>query len=273
MMVNKIYPDHIYDKARVEIMASLITKECIKLFPSLNQKYIGLIGVDIKNWFDGSASDLSPVHDFWNLTDGIMVGSKLKQIVKSLTAQNYTWRRDVDIPLKDIKISWPIGVLSEMGPPPYSYDDVINALNSSDKMEESIKDSDRLEAQYVPRDHYPVILRESSMGNYYEVLDGNRRTFRAILKGHTNIKADVGRRNHISDKAYPINYWVTTGELRKMMTHVEICSAQNQIEILDSIKTYLKYLFSLSDIAKINWDLRCKNNSEVVQKFSLDLYS
>lgn len=75
------YPKHIYDKVRVEAATQLLQKECIKLLPSLDKSEWQKVCEDVSAWYDGEKSDLMPVHDFWNLADGIMVGSKLKQVV------------------------------------------------------------------------------------------------------------------------------------------------------------------------------------------------
>lgn len=269
-MIDHIYPDHIYDTVRIDIMAELLTKEFIKLFPSLNSDIYKLMGGDVLNWFDGKASDLAPVHDFWNLADGIMVGSKLKQIVKTLTAQNYSWSQNIEIDLKNIKIVWPMGTLSEIGNPPYNYSDVTTYFSDLENKRRNMDLIKTFQGDYSPRDDYPIMLRESVIGSY-DILDGNRRVWQAILYDKNVIKANVGKNNNSLDDRQPMNYWVTTGELRKIMSYLAICIEQDKQEIIESIRAYLKYIFKVSDIARINWNLRCRDHSTKIQEFTKSL--
>ncbi len=259
------YPKHIYDKVRVKAATQLLQKECIKLLPSLDKTEWQKVCEDVSAWYDGEKSDLMPVHDFWNLADGIMVGSKLKQVVRYFTAENINWNlREVDV--AKIDIVWPVGDFEALGKLPYSKDKIDKyLLNHPEEKSKNIKLSDTFEAKYKPREDFPVILVENDQERF-TVHDGNRRVLRAILYGKQTISAWSGE--YVSGSA-PRNYWVSTGYLRQLLYYAQEASDMGDEKTIEAIKSLLGYLFGVSESARINWDLRCREQND----FSRELVS
>lgn len=251
------YPPHITDLKRVNMVAELLEKECVKLLPSLSLSEWKKVSSDIRSWFEGEKSDLAPVHDFWNLADGIMVGSKLKQLVRYFSAENISWSR-IDVPVQDIDIVWPVGEFVGLELP-YTQTTIKEYLAANPGvLEKNIDMSNTFEEKYKPREHYPVILVGKHSGRF-DIGDGNRRVLRCMLQNKPKIPAWAG--NYISGDE-PINYWVSTGELRKLLYLAERANKDNKPEVIQSIREVLKEMFEISEIAKINWDLRCKDQSD-----------
>lgn len=251
------YPLHVIDKKRVAMVSELLQKECIKLLPSLSKLEWQKASRDITNWFEGEKSDLAPVHDFWNLADGIMVGSKLKQVIKYFSAENISWQRE-EVGTRKIDIEWQVGEFDNLELP-YTFESITRLTAEDPKvLEKNIRLSDGFEKKYKPREYFPVILVENK-NNRFSVLDGNRRVLRSVLYKKDRIAACKG--SYISGSE-PLNYWVTTGELRKLLYIAERASEENNKTVVEAVKTILNNYFKQSEIAKINWNLRCRDKSD-----------
>ncbi len=260
--MERIYPDHIYEPIRRKIAAELVHKELIKLFSSFSKDEWAKILVDVKEWFKGERSDLAPVHDFWNMIDGVMTGSKLKQVVRYFTAENIRWQTK-DISVDKIDIMWPVGYLTQLGSLPYRPTKIQAYFKKNPIAFKKNKTlSDKLEARHRSREFYPIIL-VGSEDNRYQVHDGNRRVLRAIIYNRTTIKAHCGK--YVEGKK-PRNYWFPTGDLRKLLYYAESANESNNRAQVEAIKKVLKQIFAETEIARINYNLRCANKSDFAKK-------
>jgi hypothetical protein len=258
-MGKECYPRHIYEATRFELMSELLHKETIKLLPSLDRQEWEKVGRDIKDWLNGERSDLAPIHDFWNLAEGIMMGSKLKPVVRYVTAENITWTKK-DLGIDQIDIMWPVGILEKSGELPYTASSILAYLELvPGALEENMELSDRLEGKYKHRDHYPVIALQNDKGQY-ELGDGNRRTLRAILKGKEALSAWVG--DYSDDTFRPKNYWVGTGFLRELGYYAQQAKDLGELDAVEVWRKAIQSVLEASTIARINWGLRVGKRHE-----------
>ncbi len=262
-MSKNIYPDHIYEPVRHQIAAELVAKECLKLFPSTEPEDRVNMAKDIAGWWDGQGHQLAPVHDFWNAFNGIMSGFKLKHTVRFLTAKNAYWQRK-QVKVANIKVAWRLPSLEQLGNPPYTYEQITTWLkNNPQQLAKQRKIAEQYSTDFQPRDHYPVLLLRQN--SELTVIDGNRRTLQAILHNKQTIDAWVG---DLGLDVNPVNYWVSTAMLRDLLRIAEAAEYEGDIEVVDTVRSLLAHLCKVSEIAKINWDLRCRDQSDLAESIT-----
>lgn len=245
------YPQHIFEPQRIEIARELVLKEYYKLFPMLEAANFEQVSSSILYWLHGSGYELAPVADFWNYIDGTMLTLKLKDVVPYLTSANVSWELETLDP-HQLQLMTPVGNLAEHGQPPYNYEFINQRiLQNAQQMVINRRISDEKSSDtVVPRDHYPVLVRRELDGTM-TLLDGNRRTLRALLYGRKSIDAWVGtvvREPRLQD------HWVNTGFLRRLLS--EYAESPTD-EVRASIKSQLRILLGSSSIARYNFQTRC----------------
>ena len=213
-----IYPLHIYEKIRVEIGQSYLNHEFHKLFPSIQDPKIwDLINNDIEDWFDKSPN-LFPVRDFWNGLDGISRGFKLKNIVARLTSQNIEWSYQ-EVPLDSLVITASFKELAELGNKP-SIQTIRKFYENTELGKEQkandIATLDSMASTRVMRDEEAITI--VGKDKRFEIIDGNRRSWTAMLRGKSTICAAVGE--VINDPAI-FNIWLPTPILMDLVSFVK----------------------------------------------------
>ncbi len=213
-----IYPPHIYEKIRVEIAQSYLNHEFHKLFPSIQDpKTWNLINNDIENWFDKSPN-LFPVRDFWNGVDGISRGFKLKNIVARLTSQNIEWSYQ-EIPLDSLVVTATFKELEQLGKHP-SMVTVRRFYEDTEKGKvQKINDLETLHTMastMVMRDEEAIII--AGKEQRFEIIDGNRRSWTALLLGKSTIYAAVGK---VVKEPAIFNIWLPTPILMDLVSFVK----------------------------------------------------
>lgn len=255
------YPKHIKEPIRIKIAAEQFQHEFRKLFPSIKQKDWRKIDKDIYNWFDGEASELMPVHDFWNAFEGVLRGFKLKSLLFWITAENICWV-EKKVKVRDTILTW-APQLSFMGGSPYRASEIIATLKNpkNKKIKEKLRsDSDKRVKSFVPRDFHKVILinnkgeglvteftEHKSFGGY-EILEGNRRVLRVIIYDKEYIDAYVGEFK--GKEKRPKNYWVPTGFLRNLVFLANVFLAKGNKKAFNNIKAIYKEILKESEFAR-----------------------
>lgn len=197
------YTRQLIEPIRIEIGKMLIAHEIMKLFPKLGDYDQIKIQVN-ERWTNLSDSDVVIVRDFWNLVDSLMMGYKLKEIVRDITSQRYTWSLS-DQSISSIRFSSNINGLACNTKTASE----INALLEKNPAERK-RIIDGTNASFLDTDKRyldPIILL--SQGNDLFVHDGNGRLLRAILEGSVTIKAYIG----VNTPSEKHNYWVPTSYL------------------------------------------------------------
>lgn len=245
------FPQHIFEPARIEIARELVLKEYYKLFPMLEAANFDQVSSSILYWLHGAGYELAPVTDFWNYIDGTMLTLKLKDVVPQVTSANITWQLEALDP-HQLKLVTPVGNLAEHGQPPYNYEFINQRiLQNAQQMVINRRISDEKSSDtVVSRDHYPVLVRREPDGTLH-LLDGNRRTLRALLYGRPSIDAWVGT---VAREPRLQDHWVNTGFLRRLLS--EYAEAPTP-EVRASIQSQLKIILGSSAIARFNFQTRC----------------
>lgn len=261
---REVYPSHIYNPERIEIIRELALKEYFKLFSFLKESDFKKMDEAMIEWLDGRKSEMAPVHDYWNFLGGTLLSLKLKNIRSYLTSENITWKLEALDP-KDIHLYWAVGTLSDYGElnQDFTYDFVKkHIIDRPDEFAKNLKISDEKSTDtIINRDHYPIIALRQLNGEL-KLLDGNRRTMRAWLKGAESINAWVGT----VDKEPAIrNQWVGADFLRLLVSEY---TENPTNEVFDSVRSQLKIIFDVSSIAKYHYQKRClhiKGAKELVE--------
>lgn len=155
------------------------------------------------------------------------------------------------MPVKQIKIGWALPILAEFGQPPYDSAKILAGLKASSELSERVKiNSDHHAASSINRDNYPILLWKKS--DHFKILDGNRRTLRAIVYKKAVIDAWVME----LDGEQPHNYWISTGFMRNLAYMANFEHGQDKDQVYQAVKTVFAQLFASSEIAKINFKLR-----------------
>jgi plasmid maintenance system antidote protein VapI len=238
------YSPHFYESIRIKIACDLIEKECRKLFPTIRNKEIWKrMDRDIENWFNGKKSGLAAVHDFWNGLEGIVRGFKLKDVLTHITSENIIWSL-ADIPVDKIIFSVDLPITEEIVKAPFDSQTLIDYIANNKKGAEEIRDnSDFYATSSMPRDHYPIMVLED--GKKFQILDGHRRTIRAIIYGNKNICAYLAK--FTTRKRVFKNYWVSTGFLRNLTRIWQIAKDNKDYRTAKSITTILQTLSDQHD--------------------------
>lgn len=245
------YPDHIFESQRIEIARELVLKEYYKLFPMLEAANFDQVSSSILYWLHGAGYELAPVSDFWNYIDGTMLTLKLKDVVPQVTSANIDWRLETLDP-HNLQLNTPVGNLAEHGQPPYNYEFINQRiLQNAQQMVINRRISDEKSSDtVVSRDHYPVLVRRELDGTL-RLLDGNRRTLRALLYGRPSIDAWVG-----TVRAEPrlVDHWVNTGLLRRLLSEYAETPSP---EVKASVQSQLQIILNSSSIARHHFQTRC----------------
>ena len=249
--VRSHYPAHIFEPQRIEIARELVLKEYYKLFPMLEAANFDQVSTSILYWLHGSGYELAPVADFWNYIDGTILTLHLKDVVPYITSANITWQLEALDP-RQLQIGWPVGNLAEHGQPPYNYEFINQRiLQNAQQMVINRRISDEKSSDtVVSRDHYPVLVRREPDGRL-TLLDGNRRTLRALLYGRNGINAWVGT---VREQPRLRDHWVNTGFLRRLLA--EYAEAPTD-EVRASVQSQLRIILTSSEIARFNFETRC----------------
>lgn len=249
--IRRNYPEHIFEPTRIEIARELVLKEYYKLFPMLEATNFELVSASILYWLHGAGYELDPVADFWNYIDGTMISLKFKDIVPQITSGNIRWQLENLDPHK-LQLMLPVGNLAEHGNPPYNYEFINQRiLQNAQQMVINRRISDEKSSDtVVSRDHYPVVVRRERDGSL-TLLDGNRRTLRALLYGQTNIDAWVGT---VMAEPRLMDHWVNTGFLRRLLSEYAETPTD---EVRESIRSQLRIILRGSSIAQHNFRERC----------------
>jgi len=245
------FPQHIFEPQRIEIARELVLKEYYKLFPMLEAANFDQVSSSILYWMHGAGYELEPIADFWNYIDGTMLTLKLKDVVPQVTSANISWQLEVLNP-HELQLGTPVGNLAEHGQPPYNYEFINQRiLQNAQQMVINRRISDEKSSDtVVPRDHYPIVARRELDGTL-KLLDGNRRTLRALLYGRQSIDAWVGT---VRAEPQLKDHWVNTGFLRRLLSEYAETPSD---EVRASIQSQLKIILSSSVIARHNFQTRC----------------
>ncbi len=264
---KKIYPAHLYELVRFEIIWQLVLKEQYKLLAFLDEDGLLALGDTMIEWLAGQKFELAPFDNWWNLADSFMMGLKFKNIVPYITSENIEWQlRSIDS--RDISLYWPVGTLRDIASQEhYDYSFVRDhVLNDPKVLSENRKISDeKSKDTLLSRDHFPIIVLRQVDGHLL-LLDGNRRVMRSWLYGNEHIEAWVGQ---VKRAPTLYNHWVNTADLRRLLEQLNGASP-NSPE-WRSVRSQLEIILPSSSVARINFRERCLGHDSFAAELSAGL--
>ena len=255
-MSELIYPRHIYDETRYQLAIDILEKELSKLLPTTSTEAWDRIKKDVEGWasspLDYHLEDRTFM-DFWDIFAAVLESIKLKpSFTKLITAENYRYSRKM-VTIDDIHMSSALHQLTKIPTinlhNGISFSEIRNALKNEPKLlaeQRMINDSHSLDPE---QDKYPVIVALKS-DDYMQVMDGNRRTLRALLYGKKQIEAWVIE----GLDEIPANYWVPVNDLMQLVELYKMAKKSKNNEYVKHIRYSLEAHFHFSAIAKINYE-------------------
>ncbi|MBN1162509.1 hypothetical protein JXA34_02060 [Patescibacteria group bacterium] len=253
------YPKHIYEPLRYNVASSIVAHEFKKIFGELTPAEYKKIESQIYDWpiHPEKYSITKEPRDFWNGIEGIMTGFRLKGVVRFITAENVVWTRENVNPTEFILCTDHFHINDEKIPTWNKHvKEVYGWLNEKGYIEAATKKVEKSFSKGIPRIQDPIYCRKNKRGEYL-ALDGNGRILHALLKNKISVPAFVG---HMEDEN-PNNYWVPTmflinlGKLYK-----------KQVIDFDTYKKILDSIFKYSDSAKIEYEERVPDESDLKEK-------
>jgi hypothetical protein len=201
------------------------------------------------SWFEGTAQELSPAHDFWSIFE-LLPLVKTKRLVRFVTATNVVWRHS--------KLSLDNLLLHRMpffenqpkfgeGPWPIPKLKQVFAENPRIYTQACKQNADNRSRYGFNRDNDPITLVINEDGKQH-LLDGNGRVYAALMADRTSINAWTG---HMKG-THPKNYWVSTGPL-KNLCYTIIHEAENRPELSAAALTMLRAELADNEVARINF--------------------
>lgn len=264
----KPYPRHLYDTNRINLARMILEKEFRKLFLGQTSGAWQEIDKCIADWSNEPTrfhlEDDGP-RDFWDVFAALMESVKLKPNFTSLiTSENVSWQKKT-MQIKDIQMTSPLEQLKKVpglnlrNDLPFAELNEVLASNS-----EAIAEQKRLVDAHSTdpaQDEYPVILKEADSG-LFKVMDGNRRTLRALLYGKDSIEAWVGT----TSGNEPKNYWVPLNDMFQVLKIYKQAADSGDTELKRATALVLKARFQASEVAEIAYQNRIGNQAKIAKE-------
>lgn len=262
------YADHMYSPERMDLAQVILQKELRKLFLGLDDAAWAALDKSIGEW----ATDPVKFHleqdgprDFWDSFAAVMESIKLKPSFTAwITAENVTWRKAV-VPVKRIQMTSFLEQLHQV--PDLEPDNTVTLEEVAKKLAahaEATALQKRLIDQHSTdsaQDAYPIIARDIGNG-MYAVMDGNRRSLRALLYDRGSLDAWIG--SIAGDE--PTNFWVPVNDLTQLVkVYAEAVDSRND-ELQRSVACVLRARFNSSAVAEQAFKNRIANQSEIASR-------
>jgi len=248
--VNKVYPEHVYEKVRYEVAISYLQHEFRKLFLNTPADFWEILDKDIAGWTN--SPELTTPRDFWNGFHGISMGFKLKiGLIYYITAENIAWRR-IKIPISDLWFGVEFNETRKIKEGKLSLKEVnefYNRKKNNNLKGEWLRVVKEASGRTLPRDQHPIIVVQKKHKEFliYSIFDGNRRSAKALLEGNEKIDAYVGE--YIEGTSIK-NYWIPTTILMELILFSKQAYDRGNKEMFQKYMEILKDILLKSDSAK-----------------------
>lgn len=265
---NRPYLDHIYDHLRIDMAQTLLKKEMRKLFLGLDTADWVAVDKSITGW----ALDPKRYHleqdgprDFWDGFAAVLESIKLKpEFTAWITAENVRWSR-ANIPVRQIQMTSFLEQLHQI-PELQPRNDVSIAeiavlLANAPDIHEQQKQLNDLHSTDPGQDAYPIIARQIGP-ELYAVLDGNRRSLRALLQERDTIDAWVGT----LEGPRLVNYWVPVNDMTQLAKVFKNAEDSRDKHLQQAVAEVLRSHFTASVVAEQIYLNRIGNQSAVADR-------
>lgn len=193
------------ESIRIDIGKMLIAHEMVKLFPDFGDYEKMKTQVNDK-WRD--VSSIVSIRDFWNLVDSIMMGYKLKNLVRDITSQHYVWSIVSAQSVGELKFSTDINGLVNNTETASEVKAFLEA--NPTELQRITEGTNEAFPEGNTRHMDPIIVLSQTDGLF--VHDGNGRLLKAVVEGQEVISAYVGTQS----QAPKSNHWVPTSHLQRL---------------------------------------------------------
>jgi len=250
MVSTQVYPKHLYEPIREEIVVSYIKHEFRKLLWRVPEKYFNAIDKDISDWMN--SPEFANPRDFWNLFHGISMGFKLKiGLIYLVTAKNIKWSKS-KFAVLDLQFGVEQRETKKIRDGKLAATEVAEFYTKKGNQAlkaEFLKLNQKLSNETPPRDQHPIIAIQTKEGEQlvYSVHDGNRRLAKAILEGKNIIPAYIGK--YSTKDKLPKNYWIPTSILMDNLFFAKRAYDQKDKGLFDFYVKILKDMLSKSESA------------------------
>lgn len=272
MSEQRPYLEHIYDPERIELAATLIEKELRKLFLGLSHESLRAVDASIRDWpyspgkyhLEGDGP-----RDFWDSFAAYLESVKLKPAFTAwITAENVQWHK-TRLPISQLQMTSPLEQLKKLPDFNLQHDspiaEVIDALNRNPEARPEQKRLIDIHSTDPDQDKYPVIAYQTPQG-LFKLLDGNRRTLKAVIYGNDDIEAWVGER----DGEKLVNFWVPLNDMFQLVKVFDGAVKSGDDQLQQAVALVLKSIFENSVVAEQAYRARIGNQNEAGEKlFSL----
>lgn len=262
------YSEHIYDQNRVDLARMILEKESRKLFLGLPDESWAAIDQSIKGWTENPVDyhlEDDSVRDFWDCFAAFMEGIKIKpNFTAWITAENVTWHR-ATVPVRKIQMTSPLAQLQKVDGLNLHTDlPFAELVDTLAEHPESIAEQKQMIDKHSTdpaQDAYPIILREADDG-LLKVMDGNRRTLKAVVYGQEEMEAWVGA----IDGRAPANFWVPLNDMFQLVKVYKEASEAADEQLQLAVVRVLKSRFEVSNVAEQAYRARIGNQTEIAKR-------
>ncbi len=202
------YTSQLTEKIRIDIGKMLLAHEIVKLFPKSD--YENLKSQIDEKWKD--FNNVENIRDFWNLIDSLMMGYKLKDIVRLLITSSQIGWDLTTLSVEELRFTSDISHIEGFSIGGKTADEVINYLKEHTEKLQLIKKGTEKEYKNASfRANDPIIVEKQPNGSLH-THDGNGRLIKAIIEGQSQIPVYIGMYNQ-NPKT---NSWIPTSYLQKL---------------------------------------------------------
>lgn len=250
---ESLYPAHLFEPERKLIAIEILGKEMSKLIGAKNNEELARNRQLVSTWLDGSQQELSPVHDFWSTFDLLML-VKTKRLCRFVTAKNVKWGVG-SLAIEELSLTWMpfIERHTEFGPGPWPIPKIRSVFADNPNLYAKAKEENDKNRNHFNFDRTtdPVVIIKLDKDRDAYFLDGNGRLYGALMRGKEHVNAWVG---HMEGRK-PVDYWVSTGELKNLCYIAQDALRDGNQELHDAAIKLIKNTFEESIIAVINYKI------------------
>lgn len=262
------YAEHIYDQERINLARTILEKETRKLFLGMSDEPWQAMDRSIQNWAENPMEyhleDDGP-RDFWDSFAAFMEGIKLKpNFTAWITAENVKWRKAI-LPIHRIQMTSPLEQLEKVPGlrlrndlPFAELADVLAAHPDAAEEQRRLVDEHSTDPA---QDNYPIITKQMENG-LFKVMDGNRRTLKALLYGQPEIEAWIGRLG--GEK--PANFWIPLNDMFQLVKVFKEAVDNDDEQLQHAVVRVLKARFKTSAVAEQAYKRRIGNQTEIAKQ-------
>jgi hypothetical protein len=262
------FPDHIYSAERIELAKMILQKELRKLLLDLPSDAWLAIDNSMQGWLDGPLKfhlEDASLRDFWDAFAAVIEGIKLKpNFTAWVTAQNVRWSKKT-MAIKDLQMTSFLTQLQEI-PTIVRRNDIPFAelADLLAKHPEALARQKQLIDEHSndpSQDVYPIIVQKAKNG-LPKVIDGNRRTLKALIYNQATIDAWIGE----LEGERPLNFWVPVNDMFQLLKIYKDAANRNDQHLQQAVASVLKAHFKASDVARRAYQERIANQTELAQQ-------